>query len=83
VEHPFETDAAGMIVTRPILGWATCPVQGMAVILLLRYSENPQDIDSGGRSLQTVLTPQQCLDLSNELTTQARRILAAPRSQEH
>jgi hypothetical protein len=83
VDHPFETDAAGMIITRPVLGWVTCPVEEMAVILLLRYSESPQDIDSGGRSLQAVLTPQQCLELAEELTKQARRILAAPRGQEH
>jgi hypothetical protein len=49
-----------MIVTRPIIGWVSCPVAETAVILSLQYSESPQDIHTGGRSLQTVWTPTQC-----------------------
>lgn len=74
----FETDSDGALVTRPVLGWATVPVAGIAVVLQIQYSEKPDDIDKGGQSLQFVLTPPQCLELAEILTTQAKRILGLP-----
>jgi hypothetical protein len=74
----FETDAAGNIVTRPVLGWTTAPAAGMAVIVKLDYAETPQELQTGGRSLQVILTPQQALELAEILTTQAKRVLNAP-----
>jgi len=72
---PLETDANGMIVTRPVLGWTTAPVAGSAVILQIQYAETPQELKTGGRSLQFVLTPPQSLELAETLTKQAQRIL--------
>ena len=72
---PLETDEAGMVVTRPVLGWTTVSVAETAVILQIQYSEKPADIDTGGRSIQFVLTPPQSLELAESLTKQAKRIL--------
>ena len=77
---PLELDAAGMVVTRPVLGWTTAPVAEMAVILQIQYSERPADMSNGGKSIQFVLTPQQCLELAEILTTQANRVLASKAS---
>lgn len=74
---PLELDAAGMVVTRPVLGWTTASVAEMAVILQIQYAEKPEDIGSGGKSIQLVLTPPQCLELSESLTKQSNRTLTS------
>lgn len=75
----LETDADGMLITRPVLGWVTMPVMGMSVLLRLQYAETPAELETGGRRLQVLLTPQACLHLADELTKQARQILDAPK----
>jgi hypothetical protein len=77
----LETNAEGMVVTRPLLGWVTAPAMGMSVILRLNYAERPADIRTGGQWLQTVMTPQQALDLAEILTKQARRVFDSPQPQ--
>ena len=72
---PLETDANGLVVTRPVLGWTTATVAETAVILQIQYSERPADMNTGGKSLQFVLTPPQCLELAEVLTQKAKRIL--------
>jgi hypothetical protein len=47
----------------------------MNVLLQVRYSDNPEDIGTGGKAIQFVLKPQVCLRLAEELKTQADRIL--------
>jgi hypothetical protein len=74
----IELDANGMVVTRPVLGWTTATAAEIAVILQIQYSEKPADIDTGGKSLQVVLTPPQCLELAEVLTRNAQRILNFP-----
>ena len=74
----LEVNSDGNIVTRPIMGWTTVPAE-TAVILRLNYAENPDELRTGGRHLQVILTPQQCLELAQILTKQAQRILEAPR----
>lgn len=75
-DQPFDLDADGMVITRPVLGWTIAPVAGMAVLARLNYSETPADIGTGGKALQIVLTPQQALELADLLTKQAKHILA-------
>jgi hypothetical protein len=72
---PLETDAAGMVITRPVLGWTTAAVAGSSVILQMQYAETPEELKTGGRSIQFVLTPPQSLELAETLTKQAKRIL--------
>lgn len=74
----LEMDAEGNIVTRPILGWTTAPVAGMAILLVLNYAESPDELKTGGRFLQTIWTPQQALELAAVLTKRAREIIDAP-----
>jgi hypothetical protein len=74
----LETDAAGNLLTRPILGCIVAPIGGMAILLKLQYAERPEELKTGGRSLQFVMTPQQGLEIAETLTKQARRILDAP-----
>lgn len=72
----LEIDSAGMIVTRPVLGWKTALAPQTAVILQLHYSERPGDMPSGGKSLQVVLSPRQCKELAETLSNQAEQVLA-------
>jgi hypothetical protein len=77
----LEIGPDGLITTRPVLGWVTAPAMEMSVILRLNYAETPQELQTGGRHLQVILAPPQCLALADVLTRQARRILDAPRPQ--
>jgi hypothetical protein len=45
------------------------------VLLKIQYVERPQEIETGGKSLQLVLMPQQCLELAAQLTKFARLVL--------
>jgi len=58
-----------------VLGWKLTDVDAMNVLLQVRYSDNPEDIGTGGKAIQFVLKPQVCLRLAEELKTQADRIL--------
>jgi hypothetical protein len=64
-----------MVITRPVLGWTTAAVAGSSVILQMQYAETPEELKTGGRSIQFVLTPPQSLELAETLTKQAKRIL--------
>jgi hypothetical protein len=77
----IEIGSDGLVRTRPVLGWMTVPVAGMSVILRLNYAETPEELRTGGRHLQVIMTPQQCLELAEVLTRQARQILDTPAPQ--
>lgn len=55
----LETDSKGNIVAKPVIGWTTASVAGMYVILAIRYIGTLEEIETGGKSLQLALTPQQ------------------------
>lgn len=70
----IEKDNEGNMILRPVTEWITGTVAGVAVLLGIRYSETPEDIDTG-KSVQFVLTPQQSLELAATLTKLAKRVL--------
>ena len=78
-ETPFELDEDGMIVTRPLLGFTIVTVAGMSILTRLDYAEKPADIETGDKSVQLILTPQQALEVADALTRHARNILGTPR----
>jgi hypothetical protein len=73
--NQLKTDENGNIVTSPVLGWTTGTLAEMNVLLAIDYAEKPEDIQTGGKSVQLVLTPQQSLELAAKLTTLAQQIL--------
>ena len=70
----LKRDAHGNIVTYPMLGWDTAVVAESAALLVHHYSENVADIDTGGRTVQLVMTPQQCVSLAEALNRLAQAI---------
>lgn len=79
----LEMNNEGIIVTRPLLGWAAASAMNTAVILRLHYAETPEELKTAGRSVQVVCGPQQTLEIAAALTRHARRILDAPRPPGH
>jgi hypothetical protein len=71
----LELDEHGNIKTMPVTGWTTAVLAEIAVLLKIQYVERPQEIETGGKSLQLVLMPQQCLELAAQLTKFARLVL--------
>jgi hypothetical protein len=77
----FEKDKNGDIITKPVVGFTTAPVAGMAVLLAIRYVETPEELESGGsKQIQLILTPQQAQEIANSLARQGERILGNPPS---
>ena len=74
----LKTDKNGNIATCPVLGWTTGTLAEVGIILALDFAEKPEDIQTGGRSVQLALTPQQALQLAEKLTALAKIILEAP-----
>lgn len=72
----LETDQNGNIVTKPVTGWITGTVADIDVILAIQYAQSPLELQTGrNKSIQFVLKPQQCLELSEKLKTLANRLL--------
>ncbi len=74
----FQTDERGDIITKPLMGWVTAPVANMALLLAIEYAETPQEIESGGKVIQLVMTPKQCLQLAETLTTRGKALIDNP-----
>jgi len=72
----LEMDGNGNVVTRPVTGWKTMAAAGIAVVLVIQYSEKPEDIENDTcKQLQCILLPQQALELAEAPTKQANRVL--------
>jgi len=72
----LEVGPNGEVILHPVVGWTTAPIAESAVLLRLLYVSAPDEFASGGRALQTVMTPQQALELAATLTKQANHILS-------
>jgi hypothetical protein len=68
-------DQHGNVITSPVMGWATLPVAGIAVLLAIEYATTPEEIEIGGKQVQLALTPHECLSLAEGLTKVARQVL--------
>lgn len=72
----FETDGKGVIITKPMTGWTCALFAEIGIILAIHYADNPQALEVGeSKSLQFVLTPQQSIDLADQLKKLAKRAL--------
>jgi hypothetical protein len=72
----LDKDESGNIVCKPLLGWITVPAAGTAVLLALQYADTQEQAETRrGKQLRLILTPEQCLDLSDRLTILAKRLL--------
>ena len=72
----LETDSNGDIITQPLTGWTTATLAGIAVLLAFQCVETPLELETGSsKSIQLVLTPEQCLELAERLTELAMSLL--------
>jgi hypothetical protein len=80
MDTEFELDDSGNIKTQPVTGWKTAAIANMLVLLAIQYLDRPEGIETE-KSLQLILKPQQCLELAETLTRQAKRVLDQPPSE--
>jgi hypothetical protein len=74
----FETDEHGNVILKPVTGYTTSPVAGVAVALAILYVETPEELErDDSKQIQFVLTPQQALAIAEALTRQAKRLMEA------
>jgi len=72
----LETDSNGEVITHPVIGWTTATLAGISIFLAIHYVETPLETETeDGKSVQMVLTPQQCLELAERLTNLALSLL--------
>jgi hypothetical protein len=71
----FDTDSDGDFLLKPISEWEIASVAGSSVLLRIRYLSRPEDIETGGKVIQFVLNPRQCLELAEKLGKRAKGLL--------
>lgn len=74
--QPLQTDKDGNIIVRPVVGWTTHQVAGIAVLLTVEYVETEEGLQTGySQSVQLGLTAAMCQELSDALSKAAKGIL--------
>lgn len=71
----LEKNRSGNVVIKPIIGWEIAPVAEIALLLVVRYAESPEEFQRGGKSVQFGLTPQQALQLAEALTKTGKSLI--------
>jgi hypothetical protein len=73
----LQVDNSGQVVMRPLTGYALKHVAEIAVLLVIRYADDPEDIETEDRwkQLQIVATPAQALELAESLTRAGKSLL--------
>jgi hypothetical protein len=71
----LETDESGNMVLRPVTDWITAAAANIVVVLGIQYTEMLAGGEIAKKSVQFGLTPQQCLELAEMLTKQAKTLL--------
>jgi hypothetical protein len=74
IDH-LKKDEHGDVITFPVRGFTTATAEGMAILFGIDYAETPLELETGGKSILFVLTPQQALSIAQALTTAANKIL--------
>jgi hypothetical protein len=74
----FDLDAIGQVILRPMTGYTVAPVAESAILARIEYVETQEQLKTGGKAIQLVMTPPQALALAEVLTRQANRILGLP-----
>ena len=72
----LEYQPNGEIRLFPLTGWTTGSVAGTAILLRVAWTNGAEPLQPHERNVQLILTPQQALDLGDELTRHARHVLA-------
>ena len=73
----LERDSNGEVILKPVTGWRILPVAGTLVLAVVLYADSPEGFERGEhKQTQFLLTPPQCLELSQVLTTLAQILLA-------
>jgi|HubBroStandDraft_6_1064221.scaffolds.fasta_scaffold691106_2 hypothetical protein len=70
----LQADDVGVIL-KSVTGWTLMPVAEIAVLLRIQYVDREEDIGIGGKAIQFVLAPGQCLELAEVLSKQANHLL--------
>jgi hypothetical protein len=78
-KYPFERNAEGNVVVRPVVSYAIGPIGGVSILLSIRYLDPPEGQQMAiERQIQLGLTPQAALSLAATLTKQAEGLLEPP-----
>lgn len=73
----FDTDSAGNVILKPVTGYTTAPVAGVAVLLQVQFVNSDSELQAGAsQRLQFVMTPQIAQEIGDSLRRQAARLLA-------
>ena len=44
MKQQFETDSQGNVILKPVTGWTTAPVAGVAILLAIEYVSTRQNL---------------------------------------
>jgi hypothetical protein len=72
----LELGSDGNVILNPVIGWTTSTAANIGIVLAMKYISNPEEFETGGKSVQFVLTPQQSLELAEKLTELSNKVLS-------
>ena len=81
--NQLRKDKDGKIASSPVIGWTTGTLAGLGILLAIDYADSPEELQTGGKSVQLALMPQQALELAQKLTTLANKVLGPPSGKAH
>lgn len=73
---PYKMNDDGNVALEPIVEFATKPLMGTAVFLTIVTATSAAHLPDGDKRLQSVLTPEQALELAEKLQKEARFLLS-------
>ena len=79
-ELELQVDEGG-VITHPVTGWGTKPLDGMMVLLAIQYVETPEQLENGERlQIQGLLNADKALELAEALKRAATIAINPPPS---
>jgi hypothetical protein len=77
--HQLRTNREGKVITNPVIEWNALPIAEISVLLTIKFFNCQKALQRNeSKSIQLLLTPDQCLTLAADLVRGAKSILEDP-----
>jgi hypothetical protein len=74
----WDTDAHGLIIFKPIVGWETAVLAKTGCGLRVEFVHQPDDIGRKSEAIQFAMSPKQARQLAQDLLNMAQNTVTVP-----
>jgi hypothetical protein len=78
VANEWDTDDAGFIIFKPVVGWGTAVLAQAGCGLRVQFVHQPEDIGRRSEAIQLAMTPKQARELAQDLLDMAQKAVSVP-----